>query len=208
MLIGYIPLDAVLERIHRVKFINDTNASYIKEFAFDGLLLFNIDDNELFKTCVLDVEGGKTLLPPELIGIEAVFDMNSGVEMVSRKRTEGFIEGSFFVQNRVLFTDFSEGSITVQYRALNVDENGTPMIPDNQHVIDALFYYILWKVAELGVLNGTIPRATEADLARKAALAKNSAKDYANRLGEPEHKAMQKYTLRPYLDASRRRRLK
>lgn len=208
MLIGYVDLNAILERVHRVKFINDTNASYIKEFAFDGLLSFNIDDNELIQTADLDVSGGKTLLPPELIDIEAVYDMKSGIELVSRKRTEGFIEGSFYVQGRVLFTDFSEGVVKVVYRSLHLDEDGNPMIPDNQYVIDAMVYHILWKVAELGVLNGTVTKDVEVDLAKKAAFGKKAAKDFANRLGEPEHKAMQKYTLRPYLDATRRRRLR
>lgn len=208
MLIGYISLDAILERVHRVKFINDVNASYIKEFAFDGLLSFNIDDNELIKECDLDVVSGRTLLPQDLLGVEAVFNLFDGMELAFRERTEGYLKNSFKVQNRVLHTDFSDGKVKVIYRALYTDENGLPMIPDNQSVIEAMYYHILWKVAELGALNGTIADSVENKLAKKAGFWKKAAKDFANGLGETEHIAMQKYTLRPYLGPTRKRRIK
>lgn len=56
------------------------------------------------------------------------------------------IKGS--LDNLKLQTSFKEGYISVAYLKRETDEKGYPLIEDNISLINAIIYYIKWKVAE------------------------------------------------------------
>ena len=51
-------------------------------------------------------------------------------------------ELSFKTQGRIIFTSFPEGIVEVAYKAIPVDENGYPMLIDNENYLAALEAYI------------------------------------------------------------------
>ena len=55
-------------------------------------------------------------------------------------------EPSFKTQGRIIYTSFPEGLVTIAYRAVPVDENGYPMLIDDETYLDALEAYIKMKV--------------------------------------------------------------
>lgn len=55
-------------------------------------------------------------------------------------------EPAFKTQGRVIYTSFPEGLITVAYRAIPIDENGFPLLIDDETYLDALEAYIKMKV--------------------------------------------------------------
>lgn len=55
-------------------------------------------------------------------------------------------EPAFKTQGRVIYTSFPEGLITVAYRAIPVDEDGFPLLIDDETYLDALEAYIKMKV--------------------------------------------------------------
>ena len=55
-------------------------------------------------------------------------------------------EPSFKTQGRVLYTSFPEGIVQVAYKSIPVDEDGFPMLIDNENYLAALEAYIKKQV--------------------------------------------------------------
>lgn len=55
-------------------------------------------------------------------------------------------EPSFKTQGRIIFTSFPEGRVEVSYKAIPVDEDGFPLLIDNETYLNALEAYIKVKV--------------------------------------------------------------
>jgi hypothetical protein len=54
-------------------------------------------------------------------------------------------EFTYTIQNGIIYTSFPEACIEISYEALPVDEEGYPLIPNNQKVKLAIEYYILFR---------------------------------------------------------------
>ena len=115
----------------------------------------------------IEIHDFRGLLPCDLISIDQVKDCRTGICM--RYMTDNFPEGlkphetnnmrvkshpsdirpyehSWKTQGRVIYTSFPEGIIEIAYQATKVDEDGFPMIVDNEVYLDALEAYITLKV--------------------------------------------------------------
>ena len=57
-------------------------------------------------------------------------------------------EYTYTVQKGIIYTSIPEGHVQISYRGLSVDDDGYPLVPDNQKVIMALEYYILFRFLE------------------------------------------------------------
>ena len=68
-----------------------------------------------------------------------------------------FEEPSFKTQGQVIYTSFSEGKIQIAYRAIPVDEDGFPLLIDNDTYLDALESFIKMKVFEVKFDQQKIP---------------------------------------------------
>lgn len=55
-------------------------------------------------------------------------------------------EPSFKTQGRIIFTSFPEGRVEIAYKAIPVDEDGFPLLIDNETYLNALEAYIKVKV--------------------------------------------------------------
>ncbi len=80
-----------------------------------------------------------------------------------------FEEPSFKTQGRVIFTSFPEGKIKISYKAVPVDEDGFPLLIDNETYLDALESYIKKQVFTIKFDQQKIP----------AAVLQNAQRDYA-----------------------------
>lgn len=85
-----------------------------------------------------------------------------------RRHTE---EPSFKTQGRVIFTSFPSGCVRVSYEALPTDDDGFPMIPDDEVFLAALEAYIKMQVFTVKFDTGKIP----------AGVLQNAQQDYAFR---------------------------
>lgn len=78
-------------------------------------------------------------------------------------------ELSFKTQGRVIYTSFPEGMIAVSYRAIPVDEDGFPLLIDNETYLNALEAYIKKQVFTVKFDQQKIP----------AVVLQNAQRDYA-----------------------------
>lgn len=107
----------------------------------------------------IEIHEFRGLLPCDLISIVQVKDTKNGICM--RSMTDSFFpeesedkifrrsipyEGSWKTQGRVIYTSFPEGKVTVAYKATKVDDDGFPMLIDNEVYLDALEAYITLKI--------------------------------------------------------------
>lgn len=56
-------------------------------------------------------------------------------------------EFTYTVNNNYIFTSFKEGLVAMAYKAVPTDEEGFPLIPDNESLINFCKWYIGYKVA-------------------------------------------------------------
>ena len=68
-----------------------------------------------------------------------------------------FEEPSFKTQGQIIYTSFPEGKVQIAYRAIPVDEDGFPLLIDNDTYLDALEGYIKMKVFEVKFDQQKIP---------------------------------------------------
>ena len=69
---------------------------------------------------------------------------------------------TYKIQNNIMFTSLKQGDIELAYRALKVDKDGFPLIPDNSSFIEALECYIKKEHGMKLLENGKIdPRIYE-----------------------------------------------
>lgn len=69
---------------------------------------------------------------------------------------------TYKIQNNIIFTSLKHGDIEMSYRALKVDKDGFPLIPDNSSFIEALECYIKKEYGMKLLENGKLdPRIYE-----------------------------------------------
>lgn len=79
------------------------------------------------------------------------------------------IEGldSFSISNGYIKTSFREGKINILYVAMELDEEGYPLIPDHQSFKEALYWYCVYKYLYAKVLRGEIQAQLYTDAYQK-----------------------------------------
>ena len=120
------------------------------------------------KEAIIGIKGFRGLLPCDLISIIQVKDCMSGLCMRAMTDTFGRVEDSetrgtsnprdsrfsrefigepaFKTQGRIIFTSFPEGEVKIAYKSIPVDEDGYPLLIDNEVYLNALEAYIKVKV--------------------------------------------------------------
>lgn len=80
-------------------------------------------------------------------------------------------ELAFKTQGRIIYTSFPEGLIEIVYKAIPVDDDGFPLLIDNQSYLDALEAYIAMKVIQNKFRQGKINAAIYQDAQQSYAVA-------------------------------------
>lgn len=63
--------------------------------------------------------------------------------------TEGYIgEFTYTVQKGIIFASQQDGEVEIAYKGISLDEDGYPLIPDDERVLLGLEYYILHRYLE------------------------------------------------------------
>jgi len=138
------------------------------EYALECIKLLGAPVIYLNKLEKLNLTSYKAELPCDLLYIEGVeyFDGETNEPIAMREATNIYHldtneftnensqthhnrnEFTYKIQNGIIFTSMSDGCVQVGYKAIATDEEGYPLIPDNQKVQLALEYYILSRYLE------------------------------------------------------------
>lgn len=170
---NYKSLGTILWSVLKNPLCQELTYEEAAEYALECIRLLGAPVIYLNKIERLNLTSYKAELPCDLLYIEGVeyFDGNTSEPIAMREATnvyhldpEEFTneqntdfdlrgnhrrnEFTYKIQNGIIFTSMSDGCIQIGYKAIATDEEGYPLIPDNQKVQLALEYYILSRYLE------------------------------------------------------------
>lgn len=142
--------------------MQDVNMEQAVQYCIDFVHIFGLPEMYFDKEILVKIEDFRGELPCDLIMINQVKDTCSNICLRSMtdtffpdgrhrgKRTLGYTgyrdELSYKVQNHIIYTSFKKGEVKINYKAIPVDEDGFPLIPDNPTYHKALELYIKVQV--------------------------------------------------------------
>ena len=179
--VRYTKLQEVLSRTLRHPLLSSVTMEQAVQYTIDFIHIFGLPEMYEDREIDIEIKNFRGELPCELISINQVKDMCTHRCMRSMtdtfqptnyqrgKETAGYIgyadELTFKVQNHIIFTSFENGKIKVSYKAIPVDENGFPLIPDNPTYLKTLELYIKVEVFTIlfdqGKIKGDVLQHTE-----------------------------------------------
>ena len=173
---NYISIKEILSRILRHPLLEDTTLEEALQYTLDFIHAVGIPYIYTDKEATLKIENYRALLPCDLVTINQVYHEDS--KKCIRSMTDTFInnnndkgENTFKTQGTVIYTSFKEGTIKISYKAIPIDDEEIPMIPDNPIFLKALELYIKKErftvLFDLGKININILQNTQQEYAFK-----------------------------------------
>ena len=164
----YKSLGSILWSVLKNPLCQELTYEEAAEYALECIKLLGAPVIYLNKLERLNLTSYKAELPCDLLYIEGVeyFDGGTNEPIAMREATNIYHldtdefsnensqknhnrnEFTYKIQNGIIFTSMSDGCVQIAYKAIATDEEGYPLIPDNQKVQLALEYYILSRYLE------------------------------------------------------------
>ena len=168
--IRYTNIRRVLDSLHDHPMLSDLTMEQVVRHTVRFIGIHGYSKIYQDKEADVDIHEFRGLLPCDLISITQVKDDCSGICL--RSMTDTFTPGlvpppphtphphmpyippkayghgepTFKTQGRVIFTSFPEGKVRIAYKAIPVDENGFPLLIDNENYLACLEAYIKKQV--------------------------------------------------------------
>ena len=158
-----VSLQEILWRVATHPLMKDLNQDDAAMYAIEAIKLIGsplIFVNKLTNPPIV-IKGHKALLPDDLVQIRGVKDADSSIayryssdiyHADSCEEDFGACQYSddytYLIQSNVITTSTEKGRIIISYQALDVDEDGYPLISDNQKVREAVRYHIMYSHLE------------------------------------------------------------
>ena len=174
MPINYLPLSTVIERVKGVHIAGapNVNESQMAEWTWDCLDM--IGAVELYSNIevVLDIVDGSAKLPRAIRAIQTITNENGCILLPMNSFLN---ETNFKVESGRIYTAV-DGKLTLNYSGIAVDEDGYPRIPDYTEFLNAVEYFIIYKILNLGVLGRSVDMNVMLYYTREAAMMMESAR--------------------------------
>lgn len=149
--IQYVNIREVASRLLRHPLMTDLTLEAIIQYTVDFIGIMGLPPIYYDKVDSVDIHNFRASLPCDLVSIKQVRDAKNGIAI--RATTDTFHlmqdekhkerqEGTFKVQNNIIYTSLKEGKIDIAYKAIPVDSEGLPLLPDNSIFLKALELYI------------------------------------------------------------------
>ena len=149
MSFNYISLDLILEKLNSIKIPGTTwNISEVKEWAWEALSLIGATKEFIETSIEVEIIDGKGEIPNNIHSIDTVLEGVSGYNMDKIPGNENFRELTYKLNNGYIFTDFDKGSVIFRCYIFPFDEDGKPLIPDNEYFISAVYAFIRYRIGE------------------------------------------------------------
>jgi hypothetical protein len=178
--IKYTNIRRVLDNLHDHPMLSNITLEQVVRYTIRFIGIFGMPKLYQDKEADVEIHEYRGLLPCDLISIIQVKDTCSGICL--RSMTDSFTPGllpspphtphphmpyippkapghgepTFKTQGRVIFTSFPEGSVRIAYKAIPVDEDGFPLLIDNENYLACLEAYIKKQVFTIKFDQGKI----------------------------------------------------
>ena len=152
----------VIAKIYRDLDLNDPNyeLDFIEWFG-EALNFIGSSTQLVKKQEKLLIEDHKANLPTDFVHLEQIryeskqfgdnyLKYNPANHNTKEEGQIGKQKETYQLNPDVIVTTFEHGEITIIYKALPVDDDGYPLVPDNQYFLEALFWYAFKKMLMRG----------------------------------------------------------
>lgn len=178
----YVSIRQTADKIKRGKLYKDIPFESVIDYTVDAMRLIMAEKYFVTKPAKIKIENYKAPLPCgfEFVIQTAKYDYKTHELIPMRYGTDNFhsiyhVEGStdctnkdsrftYVINNSVITASFKEGEMLMAYKAIQVDKEGYPMIPDNVNVQLAVEYYIKYRyLDDMGSDEAFIERRKSSD---------------------------------------------
>lgn len=173
LMTDYISIRVILDSLLHHPLLQDLTLERAVAYAVDFIRVIGMAPIFTEKTAELEIENYRAALPcdyHEMIQVRTNHEKcGHSVGKVFRYSTDNFhmsdnkheqADLTYKIQGRVIYTSIKEGTIEIAYRAIAVDDEGYPLIPDKSPFINALELYIKKKcftiLFDLGKINQAV----------------------------------------------------
>lgn len=145
----YTSIKVILDRIMRHPLMTDLTFETVVDYTVDFMRILGVPRMFKDKVETLEVENYRAKLPCDWVDTIQIKDTKNCVCMTYA--TDSFhlnehrkhpVLGTFTIQGNIIYTSIEKGVIEISYRAIQVDEDGYPMVPENSKFYRALEAYI------------------------------------------------------------------
>lgn len=145
---NFISIQTILDRILKHPLMQELPLETAIQHLEDFIGIMGLPATYTDKYAVINIEEFRGMLPCDCIAINQVRECKS--KRVLSAMTDSFngtfpkdkSVGTYKTQGRMIYTSFKEGDIEISYKAIPVDKDGLPMLPDNPVFMKALELYI------------------------------------------------------------------
>lgn len=178
---NYIKLHEILSRVMRHPLLTDLTLEAAIQYTIDFIAAMGLPNVYINKIASVEIDNYRGVLPCDLVSIEQVRCGNNYL----RSMTDTFNgtginereEVTFKTQGNVIFTSFKTGELEISYKAIAVDEDGLPMLPDNAIFLKTLELYIKKEwftiLFDMGRITPAVLQNTQQEYAFKAGQCNN-----------------------------------
>ena len=156
-----VSIGNIIWKVMRNPLTQDITYEQAAEFALEFIRLINAPLSYTDEVQSLKLNEYKTYLPSNLINIRGVrytgidgcqdaIAMRYATDLyhITNKEDSCDKEYTYVVQNCVLISSKKEGFVDISFTSISLDEQGFPLIPDNESYKVGLEYFILHKYLE------------------------------------------------------------
>lgn len=150
--VTYTNIREIASRLMRHPLMVDLTLESIIQYTVDFIGRMGLPPIYYDKVETVEIKNYRAKLPCDLIAIRQVKDAKNNTSLRATTDTFHLIhddkrflerqEGTFKVQGNIIYTSFKEGHLVIAYRAIPVDDEGLPLIPDNSVFLKALELFI------------------------------------------------------------------
>lgn len=177
---NFIRLEEVLSRILRHPLMQSMDYETGVQYTVDFLQTVGFPQTYIEKYECLDIKDYRALMPCDLIQIIQVKDTKSNRYLRSMSSSiydKGSNNLTYKTQGNIIYTSFKEGNIELFYKAIPIDENEVPLIPDHPIFLKALELYIKKEwftiLFDMGKINQHVLQNTQQEYSFKVAQCTN-----------------------------------
>lgn len=144
----WVNLRVILDRILRHPLLQDLQLESAVQYLTDFLGIMGLPTTYIDTIEEVSIKEYRGLLPCNLISINQVrwkeqnLYLRSMTDLFNGSFSKENGEATFKTQGRVIFTSFKDGTLEISYKAIPVDNEGYPLLPDEPNFLRALELYI------------------------------------------------------------------
>jgi hypothetical protein len=148
MTTDYLSANTFIERYQFAPFPGVTFNNYeVKEWIFELLRQIGPDTSSALIDNKVDVVNGKAKLPSGIQQLKTIVDADTMQPLRELFNSQQFGILTYKLYRGFIYTDFDNGAVVVTYIGNPIDEEGNPLVPNEQYYISAVDAYIRYKMA-------------------------------------------------------------